>query len=93
MANGLNKFLGDTPVRVAVKLLVLSLVAGFIMKVVGWSPRDIVNAIANFFRKLWNLGFEAIFSSFEYLILGAAVVVPVFFVIRLLNYRGSSSRD
>lgn len=92
MSNGLNRFLGDTPLRVAVKLLVFSLVAGVIMSVVGWSPRDIFSGIANFFRRLWELGFDAIFSSLEYLILGAAIVIPAFFIIRVFSYR-SGSRD
>lgn len=92
MSNALNRFLGDTPLRVALKLLVLSLVAGVVMSAVGWSPRDIFIGIKNFFQKLWNMGFDAILNSMEYLILGAAVVIPAFLVIRLLAFR-SGSRD
>jgi len=93
MAARLNRFLGDTPLRTAVKLLVMSLVAGFVMNTVGWSPRDILRGVTNFFRKIWDLGFDAIFSSLEYLIVGAAVVIPVFLFIRLMSYRGSNARD
>ena len=81
------RFLGDTPGRVAVKLVVLSVVAGVIMSAVGWTPRTIYEGIVRFFQRLWDLGFDAIYSSLEYLLLGAAVVVPAFFLIRLLSFR------
>lgn len=81
------RFLGDTPGRVAVKLIVLSVIAGVIMSAVGWTPRTIYEGIVRFFQRLWDLGFDAIYSSLEYLLLGAAVVVPAFFLIRLLSFR------
>ena len=90
MSNAINRFLGDTPLRVAVKLLVLSLVVGVVMSVVGWMPRDILRGVIEFFRGIWELGFDAIANSLEYLVLGAAVVIPAFIIIRLLSLR---SRD
>ena len=87
MSNMIYRFLGDTPFRVAVKLVVLSVVVGIVMSAVGWTPRTIYDGIARFFERLWDLGFDAIYSSFEYLFLGAAIVVPVFILIRLLNFR------
>lgn len=87
MSNTVNRFLGDTPARIAVKLVVLSVIVGIVMSAVGWTPRTIYDGIVRFFQKLWNLGFDAIYSSFEYLFLGAAVVVPAFIVIRLLSFR------
>lgn len=89
MSNAVTRFLGDTPVRVAIKLVVFSVIAGVVMSALNWSPRIIYQGIVNFFRSIWDLGFEAIYSSFEYLFLGAAVVVPAFILIRLLNMRAS----
>lgn len=87
MSNRLYQFLGDSPARVAVKLIVLSVIAGVVMSAVGWTPRTILDGIVRFFQRLWDLGFEAIYNSFEYLLLGAAVVVPAFLLIRLLSFR------
>ena len=87
MSNMVNRFLGDTPARVAIKLVVLSVVVGIVMSAVGWTPRTIYDGIARFFQRLWDLGFDAIYSSFEYLFLGAAVVIPAFILIRLLSFR------
>ncbi len=87
MSNAVSRFLGDTPLRVAIKLVVFSVIAGVVMSALGWSPRTIYHGIIRFFTRLWDLGFEAIYGSFEYLFLGAAVVVPAFLLIRLLNLR------
>jgi len=91
MANAVTKFLGDSPLRVLVKLAVISLIVGVVMSTIGWVPRDIYNGILNFFSRLWNLGFDALANSLEYLLLGAAIVVPAFILLRILNFR--SSRD
>ena len=87
MNHFLLRFLGDSPTRVAVKLIVLSVIVGVVMSAVGWTPRTIYDGIIRFFRNLWELGFEAIYNSLEYLLLGAAVVVPVFLLIRILSFR------
>ncbi|MCO5063424.1 MAG: DUF6460 domain-containing protein [Rhizobiaceae bacterium] len=83
----LARILGDSPLRVLVKLLAVSLVVGMVMHAFGWSPLDVFYSIENFFINLWNMGFRAFDRLFTYLLLGAAVVIPAFIVIRLLNYR------
>ncbi len=91
MSRTLTRFLGDSPLRVIIKLIVFSVIAGVMMSALGWSPVTIYEGIIRFFRRLWELGFDAVYSSFEYLLLGAAIVVPVFLIIRILNYRSSRS--
>ena len=44
-------------------------------------------AIGDFILDLWNTGFKTLGRLGDYLLLGAAIVVPVFIVIRLLSYR------
>jgi hypothetical protein len=87
--SAINRFLGDTPLRVALKLLVLSFLVGIAMNALGWTPWDILTGIREFFLRLWNMGFEAIARFGDYILLGAAVVVPVFVILRILNYRRS----
>ena len=83
----LARFLGDSPLRVLVKLLLVSLIVGMVMHAFGWSPLDIFYGIERFFINLWNMGFRAFDRLFAYLLLGAAVVVPAFIIIRILNLR------
>ncbi|MDX3926485.1 MAG: DUF6460 domain-containing protein [Shinella sp.] len=87
MADGLNRFLGDTPLRAAIKLIVISVAAGFLMSVFGWYPYDILYGIRDFALDLWHGGFAALGRVGDYLVLGAVIVVPAFLLIRLLSYR------
>jgi len=87
MSNGVNGFLGDTPVRVIIKLVILSVAVGFLMSIFGLYPQDILFAVRNFVLDLWNTGFKTLGRLGDYLLLGAVIVIPVFIVIRLLSYR------
>jgi hypothetical protein len=87
MAEGANRFLGDTPGRILIKLIIVSLVVGFVMHAFNWTPYDIFYSIRNFALHLWNMGFAAFGRFADYLLLGAAVVIPAFILLRILNYR------
>ena len=89
MSDRFNRLLGDTPGRTAVKLLILSVVVGFIMSMMGLSPWDLVRFIDNGIRELWHSGFRALGRIGDYLLVGAMVVVPVFVILRILNWRKS----
>lgn len=89
MSDGLNRLLGDTPGRTAVKLLILSVVVGFVMNMMGLSPWDLVRFIDNGVRELWHSGFRALGRVGDYLLVGAMIVIPVFVVLRILNWRKS----
>ncbi|MER8951298.1 DUF6460 domain-containing protein [Mesorhizobium sp. M0833] len=85
--SALNRFLGDTPLRVILKLLVVSFLVGLVMNAFGWSPMDVLYGIRNFFIDLWNLGFHAIDRFLGYILLGAVIVVPAFILLRIANFR------
>ncbi|WP_288192059.1 DUF6460 domain-containing protein [uncultured Phyllobacterium sp.] len=87
MSDKMNRFLGDTPGRVLLKLILVSLFVGVIMNAFNWSPLDILYGFENFARRVWNLGFGAIERFAGYFLLGAVVVVPSFIILRLLSYR------
>lgn len=81
------RFLGDSPLRVLLKLIVVSLLVGVVMSTFGWSPYDVLYGIEDFFVRLWNMGFGAIDRVVGYVLLGAAIVVPAFLVLRLFSLR------
>ncbi len=85
--SALARFLGDSPLRVFLKLVVVSFIVGLVMNAFGWSPVDVYYAIRNFVLDIWNMGFSAIDRFLGYILLGAAVVVPAFVVLRILSYR------
>ena len=85
--SALARFLGDTPLRILLKLLIVSFLVGLVMSAFGWSPYDVVLGIRDFFLDIWNLGFSAIDRVLGYVLLGAAIVIPAFLIIRIANYR------
>lgn len=87
MSERLNRFLGDSPGRTLVKLVVISFIVGAVMSAFNWYPIDVIYAVRDFVVNVWELGFAALGRFGDYLVLGAVVVVPVFLVLRILSYR------
>ena len=87
MANNANRFLGDTPLRVFLKLLVISFLVGVLMSAFGWTPYDILNWVQESVQRAWYMGFATVDRFVGYLALGAAIVIPIFLILRLMSYR------
>ena len=85
--SALTRFLGDSPLRIIVKLLVISFIVGFVMSAFHWSPWDVFDALRDTAMRIWNMGFAALGDFFGYIVLGAVIVIPIFIVLRLLSYR------
>ncbi|MDB5651215.1 MAG: hypothetical protein JWL62_2735, partial [Hyphomicrobiales bacterium] len=84
----LTRFLGGSPLAVAVRLLVISLIVGALLMWLDIRPADIIYGVERFFLRLWNMGFEAFRDILQYVIAGAVIVVPVWLVMRLFSVRG-----
>lgn len=82
-----NSLLGDTVGRTIIKLVVISLIVGMFMNVFGLSAFDIVDAVRDFVVRLWESGWAALGRFGDWLILGATVVIPIFIILRVLNWR------
>jgi hypothetical protein len=87
MARDVEKVLGDTFARTLLKLVVISLIVGFVMATFDIDPWGLIYTIRKFITDIWYNGFAALGAIGDYLILGGAIVLPVFIVIRLLSYR------
>jgi len=83
--SALNRFIGGSPLGVAVKLLVLSFLVGVVLAAFHLSPLDLVDRILGWFQDFFGVGAEALRRIGGYLLLGAGVVIPVWFVSRLLS--------
>ncbi|HEY8247706.1 MAG TPA: DUF6460 domain-containing protein [Hyphomicrobium sp.] len=80
-----NTFLGGNVLGVLVRLIVLSIVVGVVLSALGITPDNILYRINELLRRIYDLGFGAIESVLGYLILGAMVVVPIWFISRLIK--------
>lgn len=86
----LTRFLGGSPLEVAVKLLIISFIVGIVMSALNIDPLDILNGIQNLIVRIYNLGWESIEWALRYLVLGAVVVIPIWLVLRVLKFTGKS---
>ena len=87
-ANAIEAFLGGSPGAVALKLLLISLVVGALMMWLEIRPADIFRGVINFANRIYALGFGAVRELLDYLLAGAVIVVPVWFLLRVFNAGG-----
>ena len=85
--DALSRFLGGSPLSVALRLVLLSLLVGVVLAAIGFDPWNIVYSIRRLIDWIWNLGFDAINSLWRYFILGAVIVVPLWLLSRLFGAR------
>jgi len=83
--DGLYRFLGGSPLAVAFRLVLLSILVGVVLAAIGFDPWNIVNSIRLLFQRLWDLGFDAINGLWRYFLLGAVIVLPIWFLSRLFG--------
>ncbi len=87
----MTRFFGGSPFTVAVRLVVVSLLVGLVMTWLQVDPMDLIFDLQRGFVRLWGTGFVALHQIGNTVLAGAAVVVPVWFVLRVLSYRGPRS--
>ena len=78
-----SRIVGGSPVGVLVRLVLLSIVVGFILHAAHIDPEDIFRSIEELIRSVWDLGLEPLRWLWRYFLLGAVIVVPVWLLIRL----------
>ena len=79
----LSRFLGGPPLSVLLRLVLLSILVGFILSAVGLDPLNILRSIETLIRRIWDMGFDAVRWAWRYFLLGAALVVPLWLLDRL----------
>lgn len=87
MSDFFKTLLGGSPGRVIIRLLIFSLLVGIVLSFFNITPMNILTIINNFFMSLWNKGFNAIWKILEYILLGAAIVIPIWLIVRILNWK------
>jgi hypothetical protein len=84
-SDGMYRFLGGSPLAVAFRLILLSILVGVVLAAIGFDPWNIVNSIRLLFQRIWDLGFDAINGLWRYFLLGAVIVIPIWLLSRLLG--------
>ena len=87
-----TRVLGGSPLTVVLRLVAVSLLVGAIMAWLGVDAFDLLGDIQRGLAHLYGTGFAALHDIGRTVLAGAAVVVPVWLVLRLLSYRGPRPR-
>lgn len=87
-----NTIFGGNPLGVILRLALISIVVGIVMKALGIDLGNFFERINELLRNIYDLGFGAIEWVLEYLLLGALVVVPIWIVARLFGATRSKSK-
>lgn len=84
-----RRIVGARPRRTAIQLIIASILVGAFLAFWGISPREFWSGAFDFFKGLisWlgdSVG-EVVTNLVTYLLFGAAIVIPVWIVMRVLN--------
>ena len=85
MADKVNRFLGGSPLAVLGKLILLSILIGVVLSALGLDPLNIFASLQRLIRDIWNMGFDAVRWLWQYFLLGAVIVIPIWLIMRLVR--------
>jgi hypothetical protein len=78
-----SRFLGGPPLAVLGRLILLSVVVGVILHALGLDPWNILSSVQALLRQVWDMGFDVVRWLWRYFLLGAAIVLPIWLIMRL----------
>lgn len=87
--NLVHRFFGGSPVAALIKLAFVSLVVGALLMWLDIEPVTLLRGFQRFALRIWAMGFDAVREIGRYLVAGALIVVPIWFVARLFSLRSA----
>ncbi|PZA11631.1 hypothetical protein DNX69_19305 [Rhodopseudomonas palustris] len=81
----MTRFLGGSPMAVAFRLILMSILVGVVLAAIGLDPWNILVSIRLMFERIWDLGFDAVSGLWRYFLLGAVIVIPIWLLSRLFS--------
>jgi hypothetical protein len=85
MAGNFERFLGGSPLAVLGKLILLSILIGVVLSALGLDPWNIVQSLKRLLLNIWDMGFDAMRWLWQYFLLGAVLVIPIWLILRVLR--------
>ncbi len=80
-----HRIMGGSPLAVLGRLLVVSLLVGALMSWLDIDPAALFDWLRVSAMRLWASGFESLHLLGRYIVTGAALVIPVWLLIRLTS--------
>jgi hypothetical protein len=82
----MKQFFGGNPLAVILRLIIISIVAGIALKAAGFDPRELLESIPRLIRAVFDFGFDWVETAFQYFLLGAVIVIPIWLALRFLKF-------
>ena len=76
---------GNGVFAVILRLAVISLIVGVVLSALGINASNLFNSLNIIARRIYDLGFGAFDWILQYILVGAMIVVPIWFVARILS--------
>jgi hypothetical protein len=80
-----NSLLGGSLLGVVIRLTLISIAVGIVLQALGIDLRNFFDRINELLRNVYDMGLGAIQWVLEPLLLGAIVVIPIWFIGRVLR--------
>jgi hypothetical protein len=77
----------NSTVSTVLQLVVWSVVVGVVLSALGITPYNLVDRLGLIVRRISDLGFGAFHWAFQYFLLGAVIVVPIWLITTVLRGR------
>jgi hypothetical protein len=78
-----QRFFGGPPLAVIGRLILLSIMVGVILAAIGLDPWNIFESVRRLIGHIWDMGFGAVRWLWQYFLLGAVIVLPIWLLVRL----------
>jgi uncharacterized membrane protein YqjE len=82
-----RQFFGDSIASTLIRLVLLSVVVGVVFSALGITPVNLIERLEHLIRNIMNMGVDAFYWAFKYFVLGAVIVFPIWFLVRLFRKR------
>ena len=82
-----RQFFGDSVVGTLIRLVLLSIVVGIIFSALGITPFNLLDRLNHLIRNLMELSADTLRWALGYFLLGAVIVFPIWFLLRLFSRR------
>jgi len=87
----MERFLGGSPLAVFLRLVVICIIVGIALRAFGINPADLLRGIPDILRAISEFGWGWIETAFQYFLLGAIIVIPIWVIVRFLKYMSGDS--
>jgi Domain of unknown function (DUF6460) len=87
-SENVNRFLGGDPLSVFFRLVLLSILIGVVLSALGLDPWNIVSSLRRLIVSIWDMGFDTVRWLWQYFLLGAVIVIPIWLILRFVRAPG-----